>query len=662
MILKKIFALGFGLGISFHPVNASVVEINLDEEHQTIRGFGGMVHNIWQGGKGLSAEDARIAFGTGEGELGLSALRIPVNENVLDWARDLEASKLAKSYGAIVYATPWKPPTDLQTAYSFNRWGTTYNSTQIVEGNWQAYTDHLNNFAAYMKSQGVPLYAISIQNEPDWCDSWTCWTADNLYKFTKNYAGQLRKNGTKVISAESFAYSKSLYDKILNDADALKNLDIIGAHFYGSGAATGDDYFKYALADEKAQQQERWMTEHYTESQGSGNMWRGVISTGDQDQAAKTDTVRALDVGYEIHRGFVIGNFNLYTWWYIRRCYGLIMESDFSGKLSISQSEIGKPSKRGYVLSQFSRFIRPGAVRIGATSNPEDNVFVSAYKKQDSVIVVLINRDASSPKNIEISISGSENISTFKKYVTSETKNVMEESGVSQSNGKFSVSLDKESITTLVGINDIDTVPQAPFGGTAAKIPGRIEAENYDIGGEGVSYSDTDVQNKGGFYRTDRVDIVALDSAGTAKGYAVGYTLSGEWLEYTIKVSASGAYKLTINAASGSETSSVMFFVDDEPLTDTVKIPKTDTSWNVYQTFDGGDVSLTAGEHVLKVLITGSYANIDWLEFSEAGSSTTRIVRRGFLNGADKQHLGKSFDVRGRQNDKDSRYKIRFFK
>ncbi len=455
-ILRKMFVLGIGLGFA----NASVVEVDLGEEHQVIRGFGGMVHNIWQGGKGLSAEDARIAFGTGDGELGLSALRIPVNENSSDWGRDVESAKLAKSYGAIVYASPWKPPTDLQTAYSFNRWGTTYNSTQIVEGNWQAYVNHLNDFAAYMKDQGVPLYAISIQNEPDWCDSWTCWTADNLYKFTRNYAGQLRKNGTKVISAESFAYGKSLYDKILNDADALKNLDIIGAHFYGSNASTANSYFEYALADQKATIQERWMTEHYTESQGSGNMWRGFISTGDQDQTAKLDTVRALDVGYEIHRALAVGNFNLYTWWYIRRCYGLIMEKDFGGKLSVSQAEIGKPSKRGYVLSQFSRFVRPGAVRVGATSNPEANVFVSAYKKQDSVIVVLINRDYTSSKNVEISLSGSETVPSFRKFVTSETKNVKEESEVLQNDGKFFVSLNRESITTLVGISVIDTVPQ----------------------------------------------------------------------------------------------------------------------------------------------------------------------------------------------------------
>ena len=116
-----------------------------------------------------------------------------------------------------------------------------------------------------MKNQGVPLYAISISNEPDWCGEWACWSADEIYNFTKGYADKMRKNGVKVISTESFRYDKNLYNKVLNDANALKNWDILGAHFYASDRRTGDNFFQYSLADQKGV--ERWMTEHYTESQ-----------------------------------------------------------------------------------------------------------------------------------------------------------------------------------------------------------------------------------------------------------------------------------------------------------------------------------------------------------------------------------------------------------
>lgn len=228
------------------------------------------------------------------------------------------------------------------------------------------------------------------------------------------------------------------------------------------------------------------MTEHYTESQGSGNYWRTVMVTGDQANQSKKDTVRALDVGYEIHRAFTVGNFSQYTWWYIRRCYGLIMETDFSNKLSIPTNEVGKISKRGYVLSQFARFIRPGAVRISATQKPETNVYASAYKSKggDSIIVVLINRDYTQNKTVTVNVPNV-NVSKFRVYTTNETKNVHDDGDLEVINGSVSVTMNKDCIMTLVGEVSQVVIPQEPFGGIAAKIPGKIEAENYDITGSG---------------------------------------------------------------------------------------------------------------------------------------------------------------------------------
>ena len=357
-----------------------------------------MVHNQWQGGGGLSEADAKIAFGTGDGTIGLNTLRIPVYASSNDFNKEVQAAKYAKKYAGddfILYATPWTSP------YAGA-------NQHMASSNYQKYVDHLNSFNDYMKNQGVPLYAISISNEPDWCHEWACWSADEIYNFTKGYADKMRKNGVKVISTESFRYDKNLYNKVLNDASALKNWDILGAHFYASDRRTGDNFFQYSLADQK--KVERWMTEHYTESQGSGNYWRTITNTGDQANANKRDTVNAMDVAYEIHRAMVVGNFNQYTWWYIRRCYGLIMEKDFGNKLQIPQNEIGKISKRGYVMSQFARFVRPGAVRVGATANPEKEVFASAYKSKDgdSVIVVLVNRDYKNSKTVTVNVKGAD--------------------------------------------------------------------------------------------------------------------------------------------------------------------------------------------------------------------------------------------------------------
>ncbi|MCQ2053778.1 MAG: carbohydrate-binding protein [Fibrobacter sp.] len=609
-MMKKIALMTACGSLAISAAFASTVTVNLDEEHQVIRGFGGMVHNEWQGGAGLSDADAELAFGTGDGHIGLNTLRIPVYANSGSFNKEVNAAKAAKKYAGddfLFYATPWTSP------YAGA-------NQHIKSSDYQKYVDHLNSFTKYMKDQGIPLDAISISNEPDWCGEWACWSADEIYNFTKGYADQMRKNGTKVISTESFRYDKNLYNKVLNDASALKNWDILGAHFYASEAKTGDDFFAYSLADQKGV--ERWMTEHYTESQGSGNYWRTVMRTGDQANQSKMDTVRAMDVAYEIHRAMVVGNFNQYTWWYIRRCYGLIMEKDFGNKLQVPQNEIGKISKRGYVMSQFARFVRPGAIRVGATAKPEANLFASAYKSADgdSTIVVLVNRDYKNAKTVTINVKGA-NIETFHVYTTSEAKNAKYDGEVEVKDGSVTITTDagntsnKDCIVTLVGVGPQIIVPREPFGGKKAVLPGKIEVEDFDIPGSGKgnnTYKDNESENKGASKYRDGLGVDLYDE-GT--GVVLGMTQTGEWLEYSVNVTADGEYDAVASVSSGTETSSFRMLLDGEEIVPTTTVPKTGEDWSVYKELSLGKVKFTKGEHIIRLEIMSDYVNIDWMQF-----------------------------------------------
>ena len=608
--IAKSVGLAFGVVGLWSAATAATVNVDVTEEHQVIRGFGGMVHNQWQGGGGLSEADAKIAFGTGDGTIGLNTLRIPVYANSNDFNKEVQAAKYAKKYAGddfILYATPWTSP------YAGA-------NQHMASSNYQKYVDHLNNFNDYMKNQGVPLYAISISNEPDWCGEWACGSADEIYNFTKGYADKMRKNGAKVISTESFRYDKNLYNKVLNDANALKNWDILGAHFYASDRRTGDNFFQYSLADQK--KVERWMTEHYTESQGSGNYWRTITNTGDQANANKRDTVNAMDVAYEIHRAMVVGNFNQYTWWYIRRCYGLIMEKDFGNKLQIPQNEIGKISKRGYVMSQFARFVRPGAVRVGATANPEKEVFASAYKSKDgdSVIVVLVNRDYKNSKTVTVNVKGAD-VETFHVYTTSEAKNAKYEGEVEVKNGSVTICMDagnssnKDCIVTLVGSGTpADPVPREPFGGKVAEIPGKIEAENFDVPGTGKgnkSYSENDSEDRG---ETNYREGTGVDIYKKATGYVVGYNEEGEWLEYSVNVKEAGDYTMFASVATSNSTSGFSLSLDGETLVENVAL--SGTSFDEF-TKVKANVTLPAGEHILRMTVTGSWFDIDYFNFAK---------------------------------------------
>src|SRR5258708_37435118 len=87
-----------------------------------------------------------------------------------------------------------------------------------------------------------------------------------------------------------------------------------------------------------------------------------------------------------------------------------------------------------------------------------------------------------------------------------------------------------------------------PYAGTPWAVPGKIEVENYNSGGEGIAYHDIDATNNGTQYRTDGVDIEATTDTGA--GYDVGWTATGEWLKYTVNITTTGTYSLAFRVAS----------------------------------------------------------------------------------------------------------------
>lgn len=179
-----------------------------------------------------------------------------------------------------------------------------------------------------------------------------------------------------------------------------------------------------------------------------------------------------------------------------------------------------------------------------------------------------------------------------------------------------------QEMLKLIVLEPATLTPQEPYNGKAVDLPGIIEAENFDKPGTGFankSYNDNDSENQGDakFRTEDGVDIVEGGS-----GKAIGYTNAGEWLEYSVNVKSAGKYKLTLNTASGSATSSLQFSVDGTDITDIISIPQTaENKWDVYQEVDGGEVELKAGEQIIRLTITGSYVNVDWFKFEAIGSN-----------------------------------------
>ncbi|HTB51802.1 MAG TPA: carbohydrate-binding protein, partial [Ferruginibacter sp.] len=167
-----------------------------------------------------------------------------------------------------------------------------------------------------------------------------------------------------------------------------------------------------------------------------------------------------------------------------------------------------------------------------------------------------------------------------------------------------------KTVTITIGAA---TTTESPFGGTAATIPGTIQAENYDLGGQGVAYNDADAVNSGGQYRTsDGVDIETTTDAGG--GYDVGWTNAGEWMKYTVNVTTTGVYTLQVRLASPNSGETLHVESDGVNISGTIAVPNTG-GWQTWQTVTVTTPSLTAGQHVLRIYEETLGFNINYLTF-----------------------------------------------
>jgi hypothetical protein len=162
--------------------------------------------------------------------------------------------------------------------------------------------------------------------------------------------------------------------------------------------------------------------------------------------------------------------------------------------------------------------------------------------------------------------------------------------------------------------------PQTPFGNAPFQSPGRLQLENYDEGGEGVAYHDTEAANLGGAYRSGGPDVEAIPAA-SGGGNALAFTKAGEWTEYTFVVPPlqGASYDMILHYAA-PRGGVATFELDGQPYLTTMTLGSTG-SWQKYgDAFLAFDRTIAPGVHVLRLsqVSNGAYgyvANFDYLEF-----------------------------------------------
>lgn len=372
---------------------AQTATIDFTSLQQEIDGFGAST----AGHGALTSQQLDAAFSNNnQNQLGLSILRVEIDVGgQAAWSNEKSNAAGAKARGAkYVLATPWSPPISMKTNKDFV-------AGELSTLSYADYAAYLKSYRTYM---GDLVDVISIQNEPNVkvtylsCD----WNPTQMLNFMKNNAGEI---GGSVMMPETFNFDVSYSDPSLNDATANSNFSHIGLHLYGAQIKT------YTNAINK--KKKIWMTEHFFNPD---------------------DITNALNAAKEI-MDCLNNQMNAYIWWYLRTPSCNLINED------------GSINLKGYVMGQFSKYVRPGSNRVTATYSPQSGVTVMAFTGTKNIIIALNQNNTVKSQTFNITNG------TFvnpKRYTTSSTSKLADAGVTTVNNNSFTVSLEAQSITTFV--------------------------------------------------------------------------------------------------------------------------------------------------------------------------------------------------------------------
>ena len=168
---------------------------------------------------------------------------------------------------------------------------------------------------------------------------------------------------------------------------------------------------------------------------------------------------------------------------------------------------------------------------------------------------------------------------------------------------------------------------EAAFGGTAAEVPGTVQAANYDTGGQGVGYNVSSVNGTADSYRSDGVDLETTsdttDTTGPGAGYDLGWTGGGQWTRYTVNAAGAGTYAVSLRVASPSGVTDALHIANlaGTNLSGNINIPATG-GWQNWTTVTA-TVTLPAGTQTLVVDQDNGGWNLHAMSFAPSGVSSS---------------------------------------
>jgi glucuronoarabinoxylan endo-1,4-beta-xylanase len=403
--------------VTVNATSGNDLVVNFGDVQQTIDGFGAA--DVWSSLMTDAQMDQFFCVNPGgvcqSGGIGLSLLRAGIDSSG-NYLGDSGNATKAAARGAKVWAAPWSPAASMKTTGS-----TTTGS--LNTSSYDAWATVLAAFPAKLKAQtGVDLYALSVQNEPDYNTNGAydmcLYTGAQMTAFIKVLGPKLAALNPrpKLLAAETSPWGNfwpSFGDVFNNDSTALGYLDILATHQY--------DYQAVAHAIPAGK-----------------HFWETEVSSFD---GPSTDIGNGVRVARWIHDSMTIANASAWHYWWL-----ISHNNDNEGLMNMG----GVVTKRLYTMGNFSKFVRPGWVRIGTSGGPA-GLYASAYKDPASgnFAVVVIN-DSGADVTQRIALNGAAAPSVTPQ-LTSSSANLAPQASLDSSSGAFTMTLPASSVTTFVG-------------------------------------------------------------------------------------------------------------------------------------------------------------------------------------------------------------------
>jgi glucuronoarabinoxylan endo-1,4-beta-xylanase len=393
------FALALYGVINTDPLPPTQATVNAGTTHQTIDGFGAGVVFLDFGLDPQQDAWMDALYGTGPEQMGLTLMRVRIAPTTEGWSTAITNGQKAHQRGARILASPWTPPAAMKTNNS-------HIHGSLLPSAYGDYVNWLNLFTDTMAANGAPVSVVSLQNEPDWNPDYEgcVWTPTELLNFSRDFAGGIN---VPVMMPESLNFNQAYSNPTLNDPVARANIDYIGGHLYGAGVQD------YPLA--RTLGKHMWMTEYLINDQTHGS---------------------AMETARQISDCLTTGYMSGYIWWKtIGNANGLL-------------NAAGVLQRRAYVMGQFSRFVRPGDVRVNVSNNTSP-MAITAFKDpaSDRFAIVVVN-GTWSPLTHTFNVNGLAAPSVI-PWVTSPTLSLAEQAPVALDAGSFVYEIPAMSVVTF---------------------------------------------------------------------------------------------------------------------------------------------------------------------------------------------------------------------